>query len=82
MDEKVCRIKCCLWLQIFIIILYMVQFFSTELCFDKVVPFSSEFFSLISYANAVLVEVFMYCWFGNELELKVKKKFRKLFSQE
>ncbi|RZC39909.1 7tm 6 domain containing protein [Asbolus verrucosus] len=35
-----------------------------------VVPFSSEFYMLLTYGNAVLVEVFMYCWFGNEIEVK------------
>ncbi|RZB94419.1 7tm 6 domain containing protein, partial [Asbolus verrucosus] len=35
-----------------------------------VVPFSSEFYMLAAYENAVLVGVFMYCWFGNEIEIK------------
>ncbi|RZC42149.1 7tm 6 domain containing protein [Asbolus verrucosus] len=39
--------------------------------FMKVVPLSSEFYSHVSYANAILVEVFMYCWFGHDIELKV-----------
>ncbi|RZC32149.1 7tm 6 domain containing protein [Asbolus verrucosus] len=39
----------------------------------EVVPFSSEFYSFVIYGNAVLVEVFMYCWFGNEIEVKSSK---------
>ncbi|RZC36613.1 7tm 6 domain containing protein, partial [Asbolus verrucosus] len=30
-----------------------------------VVPLSNEFYSLLSFGNAILVEIFMYCWFGN-----------------
>ncbi|RZC37833.1 7tm 6 domain containing protein [Asbolus verrucosus] len=41
--------------------------------FIEVVPFSSEFFSHVSYANAISVEVFMYCWFGNDIEFKSSK---------
>ncbi|XP_044270430.1 odorant receptor Or2-like [Tribolium madens] len=35
-----------------------------------VTPFSSEYFSLLSYEFAIIVEIFMYCWFGNEIEEK------------
>ncbi|RZC35670.1 7tm 6 domain containing protein [Asbolus verrucosus] len=38
--------------------------------FQQVVPFSSEFFSLVSFGLAIIVEIFMYCWFGNEVEVK------------
>ncbi|RZC38457.1 7tm 6 domain containing protein, partial [Asbolus verrucosus] len=38
-----------------------------------VTPFSSEFHSLISYLNAIVVQVFLYCWFGNEIEIKSRK---------
>ncbi|RZB40738.1 7tm 6 domain containing protein, partial [Asbolus verrucosus] len=38
-----------------------------------VVPFSGEFFSFISYVNCISVQVFMYCWFGNEIEVKSNK---------
>ena len=30
-----------------------------------------EFLSKILYANSMLMEFFIYCWFGNELTLKV-----------
>ncbi|RZB40789.1 7tm 6 domain containing protein [Asbolus verrucosus] len=36
----------------------------------QVVPLTSEFFSLVSFIMAIIVEIFMYCWFGNEVELK------------
>jgi hypothetical protein len=38
----------------------------------QLVPLSSEFFSLLSYGLAITVQIFMYCWFGNEVEIKVK----------
>ncbi|KAJ3663588.1 hypothetical protein Zmor_007835 [Zophobas morio] len=33
-------------------------------------PFSSEFYSFLSYENGTLVEIFMFCWFANEVTLK------------
>ncbi|RZB40986.1 7tm 6 domain containing protein [Asbolus verrucosus] len=38
--------------------------------FIKVVPFSGEFLSYLIYSNCISVQVFMYCWFGNEIEVK------------
>ncbi|KAJ3663632.1 hypothetical protein Zmor_007874 [Zophobas morio] len=35
-----------------------------------VVPFSSEFYSLVSYGLSITAQIFMYCWYGNEVELK------------
>ncbi|KAJ3664416.1 hypothetical protein Zmor_008590 [Zophobas morio] len=35
-----------------------------------VVPLSSEFYSFICYATSMIVEIFIYCWFGNEVEIK------------
>ncbi|XP_063925997.1 odorant receptor 94b-like [Zophobas morio] len=36
-----------------------------------VVPLSSEFLSIMSFELAIIVEIFMYCWFGNEVQEKV-----------
>ncbi|KAJ3663599.1 hypothetical protein Zmor_007846 [Zophobas morio] len=35
-----------------------------------VVPFSSEFYSLLSYGLAITVQIFMHCWSGNEVQAK------------
>ncbi|RZC31748.1 7tm 6 domain containing protein, partial [Asbolus verrucosus] len=35
-----------------------------------VAPTSSEAFSLFCYVGTMTVQVFLYCWFGNEVELK------------
>ncbi|KAJ3663374.1 hypothetical protein Zmor_007651 [Zophobas morio] len=35
-----------------------------------VAPLSSEFYSLLFYAGAMTTEIFLYCWFGNEAEIK------------
>ncbi|KAJ3663354.1 hypothetical protein Zmor_007640 [Zophobas morio] len=32
---------------------------------------SNEFYSYLFYVGAVTVQIFLYCWFGNEIELKV-----------
>ncbi|RZB39230.1 7tm 6 domain containing protein, partial [Asbolus verrucosus] len=37
------------------------------------VPLSSEFYLYLGYVNGVTVEIFMYCWFGNEVEIKSNK---------
>ncbi|KAJ3663624.1 hypothetical protein Zmor_007867 [Zophobas morio] len=33
-------------------------------------PMSSEFFSILWYGFSITVQIFMYCWFGNEVEVK------------
>jgi hypothetical protein len=43
----------------------------------QLVPLSSEFFSLLSYGVAITVQIFMYCWFGNEVEIKVNRSHEK-----
>ncbi|KAJ3663421.1 hypothetical protein Zmor_007684 [Zophobas morio] len=55
----------------------LVQFFVSAVSIGMtmfqltvVAAFSSQFYSSIFYANAVIVEIFMYCWFGNEVEIK------------
>ncbi|KAJ3663593.1 hypothetical protein Zmor_007840 [Zophobas morio] len=35
-----------------------------------VVPLSNEFYSLLSYGLAITIQIFMYCWFGNEVQAK------------
>ncbi|RZB39526.1 7tm 6 domain containing protein, partial [Asbolus verrucosus] len=35
-----------------------------------VIPFSSEFFSFLVFLMAVVIQIFTYCWFGNEVEIK------------
>ncbi|KAJ3635807.1 hypothetical protein MTP99_008683 [Tenebrio molitor] len=35
-----------------------------------VVPFSNEYFAFLTYGFAMTVQIFMYCWFGNEVEVK------------
>ncbi|XP_063925964.1 putative odorant receptor 92a [Zophobas morio] len=34
-----------------------------------VAPFSSEFYSLFTYGFAITIQIFMFCWHGNEVEL-------------
>ncbi|RZB40651.1 7tm 6 domain containing protein, partial [Asbolus verrucosus] len=38
-----------------------------------VVPLSSDFYSFASYTFCISTQVFLYCWFGNEIELKSSK---------
>ncbi|KAJ3663372.1 hypothetical protein Zmor_007650 [Zophobas morio] len=37
-----------------------------------VAPLSSEFYSLIFYTGSMTTEIFLYCWFGNEVEIKLR----------
>ncbi|KAJ3648714.1 hypothetical protein Zmor_020493 [Zophobas morio] len=55
----------------------LVQFFTsaaslgiTMFLVVGVPPLSSDFFSFLFYANGVIIEIFIYCWFGNELQIK------------
>ncbi|RZC36253.1 7tm 6 domain containing protein [Asbolus verrucosus] len=57
-----------------------VQFFASAVSIalslfqlTVVTPFSNEFYTYAMYGVAVIVEIFIYCWFGNEVELKSKK---------
>ncbi|KAJ3663382.1 hypothetical protein Zmor_007657 [Zophobas morio] len=47
-----------------------VSFGLTLFQLSTVVPFTSQFYSFLTYGIAVTLEIFMYCWFGNEVELK------------
>ncbi|KAJ3663569.1 hypothetical protein Zmor_007818 [Zophobas morio] len=58
----------------------LLQFFTSAVSLGfsmflltQVTPFTSEFFSFIVYGSAVVVEIFLYCWFGNEVEIKSSK---------
>ncbi|KAJ3663545.1 hypothetical protein Zmor_007798 [Zophobas morio] len=33
-------------------------------------PLTTEFFSFVSYGMAAVTQIFMYCWFGNEVQIK------------
>ncbi|RZB40142.1 7tm 6 domain containing protein, partial [Asbolus verrucosus] len=35
-----------------------------------VVPFTTEFYMLLTYGHAALADIFFYCWFGNEVKIK------------
>jgi hypothetical protein len=39
--------------------------------FIQVAPLTNEFYLFLFYGNAVLLEIFVYCWFGNEVQIKV-----------
>ncbi|RZC34671.1 7tm 6 domain containing protein, partial [Asbolus verrucosus] len=56
------------------------QFFSsaatlalTMFQLTTVAAFSSEFFSLMGFLASITLEIFMYCWFGNEVEIESSK---------
>ncbi|XP_068912914.1 odorant receptor Or1-like [Tenebrio molitor] len=55
----------------------LIQFFTSAVSIGLtmfqltvVIPFTSEFYSFFFYLMSVTVEIFMYCWFGNEVEIK------------
>jgi hypothetical protein len=37
----------------------------------QVPQFSSECYFLLFYVGSITVQIFVYCWFGNEVEFKV-----------
>lgn len=40
--------------------------------FLKVNPFSNNGFVRLLYAVGIIMQIFIYCWFGNEVEIKVR----------
>ncbi|RZC36221.1 7tm 6 domain containing protein, partial [Asbolus verrucosus] len=48
----------------------------------KVVPLSSEFVSLITCLLSMTIEIFMYCWFGNEVEIKSNEMSYAIFESD
>ncbi|XP_044270070.1 odorant receptor Or2-like [Tribolium madens] len=44
-----------------------------------VVPLSSEFYSFLFYANSIISQIFIYCWFGNEVQTKSDKISQAIF---
>ncbi|XP_063926002.1 odorant receptor Or1-like [Zophobas morio] len=43
-----------------------------------VVPFSTEFLFIAAYGVAIVTQIFMYCWFGNEVQVKTPLKMSAL----
>ncbi|KAJ3663369.1 hypothetical protein Zmor_007648 [Zophobas morio] len=43
-----------------------------------VTPLSSEFISLLFYVSSMTMQVFLYCWFGNEVETRVLAHGRRI----
>jgi hypothetical protein len=37
-------------------------------------PFSTEYFSILTYVSAASVQIFLYCWFGQQVEARVSQK--------
>ncbi|RZC42373.1 7tm 6 domain containing protein [Asbolus verrucosus] len=56
--------------------LLFVQFFVSGVTIGltmfqlTVVPFSSQFHALLFFVTCVIIQIFLYCWFGNEVEVK------------
>ncbi|XP_063925970.1 odorant receptor 42a-like [Zophobas morio] len=47
-----------------------------------VVPLSNEFYSLVSYILAITLQIFMYCWFGEEVQAKSSKLSYAVFESD
>ncbi|KAJ3663562.1 hypothetical protein Zmor_007813 [Zophobas morio] len=47
-----------------------------------VTPLSSEFFSQISFLSSITTEIFMFCWYGNEVTIKSSKVPYALFQSQ
>ncbi|RZC34402.1 7tm 6 domain containing protein, partial [Asbolus verrucosus] len=50
--------------------------------FFQVASYSNEFYSFMIYFSAAIVEIFIYCWFGNEVEIKSRKISYALFESD
>ncbi|XP_036140063.1 odorant receptor 2a-like [Monomorium pharaonis] len=43
---------------------------------------NAEYFSLILYTFCMLIEIFIYCWFGNEVKLKSLQVIDRVFEMD
>ncbi|KAJ3663554.1 hypothetical protein Zmor_007805 [Zophobas morio] len=60
-------LKSIILLQFFISVIIMgITLFQITI----VAPFSAEFLFLVSYEMGIVAQIFIYCWFGNEVEVK------------
>jgi hypothetical protein len=50
-----------------------IQFYSQNGTF-KVTPFTPDFYTLVCCQSACFTQVFVYCWFGNEVMIKVRRR--------
>ncbi|RZC40730.1 7tm 6 domain containing protein, partial [Asbolus verrucosus] len=64
------------------IVLSAISIGMTMFQLTVVALFSSEFYSYLFYANAIVVEIFMYCWFGNEVEVKSSRFLYAVFEAD
>ncbi|XP_014480256.1 PREDICTED: odorant receptor 4-like isoform X1 [Dinoponera quadriceps] len=51
----------------------LIIFCTSIFLITKTQLFTVEFFSLILYFSGIMLQIFFYCWYGNELELKSKR---------
>ncbi|XP_018365431.1 PREDICTED: odorant receptor 49b-like [Trachymyrmex cornetzi] len=42
----------------------------------------ADYFSLILYTSSILIRIFIYCWFGNEVKLKSLQLVDSIFQME
>ena len=59
--------------QLTLVSLIFLAIFVLILARWKVDPLSSASFSHMTYVTAITAQLFLYCWFGNEVEIKVRE---------
>ncbi|KAJ3645578.1 hypothetical protein Zmor_007880 [Zophobas morio] len=58
------------WILFWHLIISGVSIGITMFQLTLMVPLSTEFFSLLSYGCSIILQIFMYCYFGNEVQVK------------
>ncbi|EFA09170.1 odorant receptor Or1 [Tribolium castaneum] len=61
------------WILLVQFFIFAVSIGITMFQLTLVIPFSTEFYSLLTYGMAIILQIYMYCWFGNEVEIKSNK---------
>ncbi|XP_044270426.1 odorant receptor 49b-like [Tribolium madens] len=61
------------WILLVQFFIFAVSIGITMFQLTLVIPFSTEFYSLLTYGMAIILQIYMYCWFGNEVQVKSNK---------
>ncbi|XP_032662641.1 odorant receptor 46a-like [Odontomachus brunneus] len=62
-----------IWTVTILFFFSLIIFCTSIFLITKTKLFSAEFFSLLLYFSGIMLQIFFYCWYGNELELKSRR---------
>ncbi|KAJ3663416.1 hypothetical protein Zmor_007680 [Zophobas morio] len=64
---------------------FLASLLSLALAFFQITliaPLTSEFLTVVSLITSTIFQIFLYCWYGNEVDIKSRKIFYAIFESE